>query len=248
MTAKLQPAFDLLDRAVANDAFPGGVLALGLNDDLIVHPFGKLTRDAKAAAVSEDTIYDVASMTKVMVTTTSAMILEQQKRLDLDAPVSRYLPEWLSAANSRPESGLACASHRAHVAVARRRSARASRFLQTSQRARRHGLAGGGRAAGARSWHGSRVHRPRNDSAGRNHRAADRRRPGRICAEPHFRAARHGKFVLQPCRETATHESLQRKTTPNFESACWSAKYTTKTPGPSEAFPEMPDYFQPRAM
>src|ERR1700722_17885259 len=82
LTAKLQPAFDLLDRAVASDAFPGGVLALGLNDDLIVHPFGKLARDTKAAAVDADTIYDVASMTKVMVTATCAMILEQQKRLD----------------------------------------------------------------------------------------------------------------------------------------------------------------------
>jgi beta-N-acetylhexosaminidase len=102
ITAKLQPAFDLLDRAVTNDAFPGGVLALGVHDDLIVHPFGKLTRDAKSAAVTEDTIYDVASMTKVMVTTTSAMILEQQKRLDLDAPVSRYLPEWLDAQNCDP--------------------------------------------------------------------------------------------------------------------------------------------------
>src|SRR6202453_1341072 len=105
LTAKLQPAFELLDRAVASDAFPGGVLALGLNDDLIVHPFGKLTRDSKAAAVDADTIYDVASMTKVVVTTTCAMILEQQKRLDLDAPVSRYLPEWLEAANLDPNPG-----------------------------------------------------------------------------------------------------------------------------------------------
>ena len=105
MAIRLQPAFDVLDRAVASDAFPGGVLAVGANDDLIVHPFGKLTRDAKAAAVDPDTIYDVASMTKVMVTTTSAMILEQQKRLDLDAPVSRYLPEWLDAANLDPNPG-----------------------------------------------------------------------------------------------------------------------------------------------
>jgi len=41
----------------------------------------------------------------VMVTTTCAMILEQQKRLDLDAPVSRYLPEWLEAANLDPNPG-----------------------------------------------------------------------------------------------------------------------------------------------
>jgi CubicO group peptidase (beta-lactamase class C family) len=99
LNLKLQPVFDVLDRAVANDAFPGGVLALGLSDDLVVHPFGKMTREAKAANVSADTIYDVASLTKVVATTTGAMILSQQKRLDLDAPISRYLPEWLDAAN-----------------------------------------------------------------------------------------------------------------------------------------------------
>jgi len=103
LNAKLRPAFDLLDRAVANDAFPGGVLALGLNDNLVLHPFGKLTRDAKAARVSADTIYDLASLSKVVVTTTGAMILSQQKRLDLDAPVSRYLPEWTAAAKTDPD-------------------------------------------------------------------------------------------------------------------------------------------------
>jgi beta-N-acetylhexosaminidase len=112
LNAKLQPAFDLLDRAVANDAFPGGVLALGLNDDLVLHPFGKLTRETKAASVSADTIYDLASLTKVVVTTTGAMILSQQKRLDLDAPVSRYLPEWTAAAKSDPDP-----SWRSHVTV-----------------------------------------------------------------------------------------------------------------------------------
>src|ERR1700735_4688223 len=98
--SKLKPAYNLLDRAVANDAFPGGVLAVGLNDELAVYPFGKLTRDPKAAAVSANTIYDMASLTKVIATTTSAMILAQQKRLDLDAPVSRYLPEWTAAAKN----------------------------------------------------------------------------------------------------------------------------------------------------
>jgi beta-N-acetylhexosaminidase len=112
LAAKLQPAFDLLDHAVQNDAFPGGVLALGLNDDVVIHPFGKLTRDPKAAAVNANTIYDMASLTKAIVTTTGAMILEQQKRLDLDAPVSRYLPEWAGAAKSDPDP-----SWRARVTV-----------------------------------------------------------------------------------------------------------------------------------
>jgi CubicO group peptidase (beta-lactamase class C family) len=112
LIAKMKPAYDLLDRAVANDAFPGGVLALGLNNELAVHPFGKLTRDPKAGAVGAGTIYDMSSLTKAIVTTTGAMILEQQKRLDLDAPVSRYLPEWSAASKSDPDP-----SWRARVTV-----------------------------------------------------------------------------------------------------------------------------------
>ena len=67
-----------------------------------MHPFGSLTRDAKAPKVTANTIYDLASLTKVIVTTTSAMMLVQQKRLDLDAPVERYLPEFSAAAKSDP--------------------------------------------------------------------------------------------------------------------------------------------------
>ena len=62
MSDRLKPAFELLDRAVADGAFPGGVLAVGTGDQLVVHPFGKFTRDAKAAAVKADTIYDLASL------------------------------------------------------------------------------------------------------------------------------------------------------------------------------------------
>jgi beta-N-acetylhexosaminidase len=102
MTDRLRPAFDLLDSSVTAGAFPGGVLAVGLRNQLVVRPFGKLTREAKAPPVTADTIYDMASLTKVVVTTPSAMMLVQQKRLDLDAPVARYLPEFLAAAKSDP--------------------------------------------------------------------------------------------------------------------------------------------------
>jgi CubicO group peptidase (beta-lactamase class C family) len=102
MTDQLRPVFDLLDSSVTAGAFPGGVLAVGFRNQLVVRPFGKLTRDAKAPPVTADTIYDMASLTKVVVTTSSAMMLVQQKRLDLDAPVGRYLPEFLAAAKSDP--------------------------------------------------------------------------------------------------------------------------------------------------
>jgi beta-N-acetylhexosaminidase len=102
MSERLEPVDDLLDRAVADDAFPGGVVAVGWNDQLAVYPFGKLTRDSKSPRVTADTMYDMASVTKVVVTTTSLMMLVQQKRVDLDAPVSRYLPEFTVAAKYDP--------------------------------------------------------------------------------------------------------------------------------------------------
>jgi beta-N-acetylhexosaminidase len=104
LAAKLRPAYDVLDKEVADDAFPGGVLAVGWNGELAVHPFGKLTRGTKAAAVKADTLYDVASLTKVIVTTTLTMMLVEQNKLDLDAPVERYLPEWASGAKGDPNA------------------------------------------------------------------------------------------------------------------------------------------------
>ena len=112
MSARLQPAYDLLDRAVSDGAFPGGVLAVGLNDELALHPFGHLTRDAKSPAVTADTIYDVASLTKPIVTTTAIMRLVQGGELSLDAPVVRFVPEWAAAAKSDPDP-----SWRARVTV-----------------------------------------------------------------------------------------------------------------------------------
>ena len=99
LSAKLKPVFAILDRAVSDEAFPGGVLAVGLHNQLIVHPFGHLSYAAKSPAVKSNTIYDVASLTKPIVTTTAIMLLVAENQIDLDAPISRYLPESRSAAN-----------------------------------------------------------------------------------------------------------------------------------------------------
>jgi beta-N-acetylhexosaminidase len=102
MTEHLKPAYALLDRAVADGAFPGGVLAVGLNGQLAVHPFGKLERDGEAYDADEDSMYDVASLTKPIVTTTAVMLLAQQGRLDLNRPVENYLSGFAAAAKSDP--------------------------------------------------------------------------------------------------------------------------------------------------
>jgi beta-N-acetylhexosaminidase len=94
MASSLAPVFAMLDCAVDKKIFPGGVLAVGLRDQFLIHPFGALSYTKNAPRVREDTIYDAASLTKPIVTTTAAMILVERDLLDLNAPISRYLPEW----------------------------------------------------------------------------------------------------------------------------------------------------------
>ncbi|MGA9883754.1 MAG: glycoside hydrolase family 3 N-terminal domain-containing protein [Candidatus Acidiferrales bacterium] len=102
--ARLAPAYERLDRAVKDGAFPGGVLAVGWKGELAVHPFGKLTREPKAARVTPDTIYDVASLTKVIVTNTAVMMLVEARQIDLDARVTQYLPEFSRASKFDPDA------------------------------------------------------------------------------------------------------------------------------------------------
>ena len=97
--AKLQRAYDVLDRAVADHAFPGGVLAVGYKDELIVHEFGRQTYDAKSPAVNVDTIYDAASLNKPVVTATLIAMQVEAGRIGLDLPVARYIPEWNDGPN-----------------------------------------------------------------------------------------------------------------------------------------------------
>ena len=79
-------------RGTADRRFPGAVLAIGDAAGVRhLRCFGSLAYDAGAPGVDASTIYDLASLTKVIATTTLAMILEEEGRLDLAAPVSRFV-------------------------------------------------------------------------------------------------------------------------------------------------------------
>jgi CubicO group peptidase (beta-lactamase class C family) len=79
---------------VADGAFPGAVAVVG-NRAGITSSFGTGRLDAVDATVpSLQTIYDLASLTKVVATTTVMLRLVDQGKVTLDAPVVRYLPEW----------------------------------------------------------------------------------------------------------------------------------------------------------
>jgi CubicO group peptidase (beta-lactamase class C family) len=87
---------------VATRAFPGAVLAIGRQGSLVhLRAFGRLTYDAAAAPVVPDTIYDLASLTKVVVTTTLAMMLVDEGKLDLEAKVRGFFPKFTGGAKDK---------------------------------------------------------------------------------------------------------------------------------------------------
>jgi len=95
--AQLQPAFNVIEKAIADKAFPRATLAVGYRGKVSIHAFGKLSYDAGAANVVPKTMYDIASLTKVVATTTLVAKLAEGDfpvTLDLDAKIERYLPEW----------------------------------------------------------------------------------------------------------------------------------------------------------
>ena len=84
----------VLDAAVRDSAFPGAYAVVGTRAGVVArYGAGKLDW-APSPAPTEHTLWDLASLTKVVGTTTAVMQLVDRGRLDLDAPVQHYLPEW----------------------------------------------------------------------------------------------------------------------------------------------------------
>jgi CubicO group peptidase (beta-lactamase class C family) len=95
-----QPLASTLQAAVERGAFPGAVVAVGRRDTvLFLHAFGRLDYEG-GAPVTPRTVWDLASLTKVVGLTTAAMMLVDEGKLDLDAPVTRYVPEFAAAGDS----------------------------------------------------------------------------------------------------------------------------------------------------
>jgi serine-type D-Ala-D-Ala carboxypeptidase len=92
-TSRFASAYRVLREAIALRAFPGcafGVLANG--QVLLQDALGRFTYDEEAPAVTAQTVFDVASLTKVVSTTAAAMLLHQRGLLDFDFPLGEFLP------------------------------------------------------------------------------------------------------------------------------------------------------------
>ena len=110
-------AFSILQQAIGQRAFPAASVAVTRNGQLIaLKSFGSFVYETHSAdtpllasfarngnldSLSSASIFDLASLTKPIATTTMAAILYQRGHLELDAPVIGTLPEFRSASDAR---------------------------------------------------------------------------------------------------------------------------------------------------
>jgi uncharacterized protein YbbC (DUF1343 family)/CubicO group peptidase (beta-lactamase class C family) len=85
----------IMNAAVARGSIPGGVVLIGHNGHVVYRKaFGFRSLEPEKETMTADTIFDLASLTKCIATTTSIMELVQEGKVRLNDPVSAYLPEF----------------------------------------------------------------------------------------------------------------------------------------------------------
>lgn len=85
----------VVQRGVEAGGYPGAAVVVGRKGYSVwSRGFGTLDWTKKTRVSAQESVYDVASLTKVVATTTAIMILVDQGKVDISAPVSRYLPDF----------------------------------------------------------------------------------------------------------------------------------------------------------
>ena len=85
---------DAINQAIADHRCPGGVLWLEHRGNVYHKAYGKRALVPIVEDMTEDTIFDAASLTKVLATTPAMLLLVERGQVKLDAPVAAYIPEF----------------------------------------------------------------------------------------------------------------------------------------------------------
>lgn len=102
--AVFSAAFCVLEGAIQDRAFPGVSIAITRAGRLVaLKAFGQFTYDVDSPEVRTETVFDLASVTKVVATTSMAMVLYERGLLDLDSFVVGIVPEFVSEDVRRKE-------------------------------------------------------------------------------------------------------------------------------------------------
>jgi uncharacterized protein YbbC (DUF1343 family)/CubicO group peptidase (beta-lactamase class C family) len=85
----------IIQQAVGDGNIPGAVLLVGHNGAVIYRKaYGSRALEPKREVMTLDTVFDLASLTKVIATTTAVMQLFEQGKIRMNDPVAKYLPEF----------------------------------------------------------------------------------------------------------------------------------------------------------
>jgi CubicO group peptidase (beta-lactamase class C family) len=91
-------AFELIESGVRERVTPGAVVAVTQQEKLIAwKAFGRFTYDDDSPGVQPQTVFDLASVTKAVATTTMAMLLHERGKLDLKTKVRDYFRQFHDA-------------------------------------------------------------------------------------------------------------------------------------------------------
>jgi uncharacterized protein YbbC (DUF1343 family)/CubicO group peptidase (beta-lactamase class C family) len=93
-TERLREIDRTIETAIAGHKLPGGVFHLERGDSVYEKAYGNRALVPAIEKMTDDTIFDAASLTKVVATTPSIWLLIERGKIDIDAPVSRYIPEF----------------------------------------------------------------------------------------------------------------------------------------------------------
>jgi CubicO group peptidase (beta-lactamase class C family) len=85
----------LVRKGIENRYFPGAQLVIGSKSEILYFKsYGYFTYDNDSKPVDENSIFDLASLTKVIATTPAIMILYNQGKINLEDKVIKYIPEF----------------------------------------------------------------------------------------------------------------------------------------------------------
>lgn len=86
---------EIVSQSITKNYFPGAQLIVGDDNNIVYEKsFGNFTYDEFSPAVTDESVYDLASLTKVIATTSAIMKLYQENKIDINDKVTKYIPEF----------------------------------------------------------------------------------------------------------------------------------------------------------
>ena len=91
----------LIERHIKEETFPGIEILFAQGPEILLHKAWGRQEAGSDKSMGLNTVFDIASLTKPVATTSLIMLLQEQGMLDLEEPVATFLPEFDNGAKSK---------------------------------------------------------------------------------------------------------------------------------------------------